>query len=308
MGPLILGVIVVVVLALVVLAAALHIVQQYERAVVFRFGRVTGEKGPGLVVIAPFVNVLRRVSFRIINAPACALVGAVMLVLTVVDRRLEGQPRPVGPRGDHQQGEDMTDLGPTIDPRCTVLLVMDYQSAALAAIDEPDALVARMAEAIAIFRSHGGHVGYVRVAFEDADYEAIPPTSGMGARVAAAGKAFHNSSPATAIHDDLAPQPGDLVVRKTRVGAFSTTDLGAQLRDHGITTLVLAGISTSGVVLSTVRDAYDRDYRVFVLADASADPDPEVHRFLTQKVFPRQADVITIAELKALLAAAGAAG
>jgi regulator of protease activity HflC (stomatin/prohibitin superfamily) len=69
MGPLILGVIVVVVLALVVLAAALHIVQQYERAVVFRFGRVTGEKGPGLVAIVPFVNVLRKVSFRIVTMP-----------------------------------------------------------------------------------------------------------------------------------------------------------------------------------------------------------------------------------------------
>jgi regulator of protease activity HflC (stomatin/prohibitin superfamily) len=65
MGALIIGVIVVVVLASVVLVAALHIVQQYERAVVFRFGRVTGEKGPGLAAIVPFINVLRKVSFRV---------------------------------------------------------------------------------------------------------------------------------------------------------------------------------------------------------------------------------------------------
>jgi regulator of protease activity HflC (stomatin/prohibitin superfamily) len=69
MAALIIGVIVVVVLAVIVLAAALHIVQQYERAVVFRFGRVTGEKGPGLVAIMPFINVLRKVSFRIVTMP-----------------------------------------------------------------------------------------------------------------------------------------------------------------------------------------------------------------------------------------------
>jgi regulator of protease activity HflC (stomatin/prohibitin superfamily) len=69
MAALIIGVIVVVVLAVIALAAALHNVQQYERAVVFRFGRVTGEKGPGLVAIMPFINVLRKVSFRIVTMP-----------------------------------------------------------------------------------------------------------------------------------------------------------------------------------------------------------------------------------------------
>ena len=92
-------------------------------------------------------------------------------------------------------------------------------------------------------------------------------------------------------------------MRKTRVGAFSTTDLDQQLRDRGIDTLILAGISTSGVVLSTVRDAADRDYRVYVLEDASADPDPEVHDLLIRKIFPRQAYVISIAELSNLLTA-----
>ena len=53
----------------------------------------------------------------------------------------------------------------------------------------------------------------------------------------------------------------------------------------------------------TVRNASDRDYRVFVLADASADRDPEVHDFLTGKIFPAQARVITVADLDALLSA-----
>lgn len=194
----------------------------------------------------------------------------------------------------------MTDATSTIDPRHTALLVMDYQPGILERLEEPEALLARASDAIDVVRRHGGHVGYVRVAFEDADYQSIPSTSTM-ARVAAAGRAFHADSPTTAIHQDIAPQAGDIVVRKTRVGALSTTDLDEQLRRRGITTLILAGISTSGVVLSTVRDAADRDYQVLVLSDATADPEPGVHKFLTEKIFPRQARVITTAELEELL-------
>jgi nicotinamidase-related amidase len=125
----------------------------------------------------------------------------------------------------------------------------------------------------------------------------------MGQRIAASGSAFRDDSPTTAVHERLTPNDGDIVVRKTRVGAFSTTDLDARLREHNIDTLILAGISTSGVVLSTVRDASDRDYRVLVLADATADREPDVHAFLIERIFPRQAEVITTARLADVLSA-----
>ncbi|HUA03839.1 MAG TPA: cysteine hydrolase [Solirubrobacteraceae bacterium] len=188
-----------------------------------------------------------------------------------------------------------------IDPQRAALLVMDYQNGVVDMLDEPDDLLSRAADAIATVRGAGGQVGYVRVAFEDADLAAFPPTSGMGKRVAARGQALHNDSPNTAVHERVAPEPGDIIVRKVRVGAFSTTDLDAQLRERGVDTLILAGISTSGVTLSTVRDASDRDYRVLVLSDATADPDPEIHAFLIERIFPRQADVIAVAELDGLL-------
>jgi regulator of protease activity HflC (stomatin/prohibitin superfamily) len=69
MAGLIVAIVAVVVVALILLALTLHIVQQYERGVVFRFGRVIGEKDPGLAVIVPFMNVLRKVSFRIVTRP-----------------------------------------------------------------------------------------------------------------------------------------------------------------------------------------------------------------------------------------------
>jgi regulator of protease activity HflC (stomatin/prohibitin superfamily) len=69
MTGLIVGIVALAVVALILLALALHIVQQYEKGVVFRFGRVIGEKDPGLVAIVPFMNVLRKVSFRIVTRP-----------------------------------------------------------------------------------------------------------------------------------------------------------------------------------------------------------------------------------------------
>ena len=64
----------------------------------------------------------------------------------------------------------------------------------------------------------------------------------------------------------------------------------------GADALVLAGIATSGVVLSTLRQAADLDYRLTVLSDGCLDSDPEVHRVLTAAVFPKQADVLTVGD------------
>jgi nicotinamidase-related amidase len=195
----------------------------------------------------------------------------------------------------------MNETIPAIDPAHSALLVMDYQAAIVGSIPESDELLARVAAAISTARDCGVQIGYVRVALDDADYAAIPDTNKRFTE-AAASRRLHAEAPELAIHGAVAPEPGDLLVRKTRVGAFSTTDLDQQLRDRHIDTLILAGISTSGVVLSTVRDAADRDYRLYVLKDGCFDRDYDVHDLLMQKVFPRQADVISVADLSRLLA------
>jgi regulator of protease activity HflC (stomatin/prohibitin superfamily) len=69
MGTFITVVIVVVILVLLVLALSVRIVQQYEQGVLFRLGRVIGTRAPGLHLIIPFVDVLRRVSLRIVTMP-----------------------------------------------------------------------------------------------------------------------------------------------------------------------------------------------------------------------------------------------
>jgi nicotinamidase-related amidase len=121
----------------------------------------------------------------------------------------------------------------------------------------------------------------------------------MGRRVGreAAQTTFHVDAPATQVHDQIAPRDGEIVVRKTRVGPFGTTDLDEQLRSRAIDTLILAGISTSGVTLLVVRDGHDRDHRLIVVSDLCADPEPDLHAFLTERIFPRQAEVVTWDEL-----------
>jgi nicotinamidase-related amidase len=176
---------------------------------------------------------------------------------------------------------------------------MDYQNGIFERVENGDELLSGARDAIALVRDQGGTIGYVRVGFADGE----TPGGTMGRRIGreAAMTAFHADAPATQVHDDIAPQDGDIVVRKTRVGPFGTTDLHQQLQAKGIDTLILAGISTSGVVLSTVRDGSDRDYRLIVLSDLCADPEADVHAFLVERIFPRQAEVITSAELDGLL-------
>jgi nicotinamidase-related amidase len=178
----------------------------------------------------------------------------------------------------------------------TALLLMDFQPAILAGISDKETLLARAHAALSWARSTNVQVVHVRVAFTPDDFTAIPIHNKAFTAVAS-NKFLADGSPECAIHESIDVQKDDIVVRKTRFGAFSTTDLDSALRSQGIDTLVVAGISTSGVVLSTLRHAADEDFRLYILADATADPDPEVHRVLTEKVFPHQADVINTDDL-----------
>jgi len=95
-----------------------------------------------------------------------------------------------------------------------------------------------------------------------------------------------------AIHPALGPKADDIVVVKHRISAFAGTDFDMILRAREIDTVVLLGISTSGVVLSTLLEACDADYRVVVIEDCCADLDLELHSALMGRLFPQRADVM----------------
>jgi len=169
---------------------------------------------------------------------------------------------------------------------------MDVQRAVVDRYPDPGYLP-RLREAIGAARVGGLPVIYVVVGFRPGHPEISPRNkmfSGLPGRVAV------GSEQAMQIHPDVAPEPGDIVVTKRRVSAFAGSDLDVVLRAAEIDHLLLTGIATSGVVLSTVRQAADLDFGLTVLADGCLDADPEVHRVLTEKVFPRQAEVTTVAD------------
>jgi nicotinamidase-related amidase len=169
----------------------------------------------------------------------------------------------------------------------TVLLVMDFQHGVVERFAD-SAVLDAASRAVKAARASGIPVLFVRVAFRPG-YPEAAESNAVFASLAQSGDAMTQDHPATQVHAALEPRPDEPVVLKRRVSAFSGSDLDVLLRAAGADTLVLAGIATSGVVLSTLRQAADLDYRLVVLADACADRDPEVHRVLTEKVFPRQA-------------------
>ncbi len=111
------------------------------------------------------------------------------------------------------------------------------------------------------------------------------------------------SDPIQVIHEAVRPIEGEVVAGKHRVNAMFGTDLEMSLRANNIETLVMLGYATSGVVLSTTRYASDADFRLIIVEDCCSDQDPEVHDFLTQRIFPRQADVVQSADVIQALSA-----
>jgi nicotinamidase-related amidase len=178
---------------------------------------------------------------------------------------------------------------------------MDYQLAWIATLSDPDPLLARAAKAISIARQRRVRVAYTFVAFTPADYPAVSKNNIIFTQLTSKPGALDEGSKRMAIDARVAPRREDKVVRKTRVGAFARTDLDSWLRDLSIDTLILTGISTSGVVLSTVCDAADRDYRLVVVSDACADTVPQIQDTLMNKVFPQRAQIVTVADLPGLL-------
>ncbi len=168
---------------------------------------------------------------------------------------------------------------------------MDVQGPILGGLANKEEYLKRVQTAVDAAHAKNIPVIYVVVGFRSGTPEFNPSNKGLRT-MRDAGMVDSLIDPAPA----LPLAEADTLVIKRRVSAFSGSDLEVILRSKSISRLVLAGISTSGVVLSTLREAVDKDYALTVLSDLCADRDNEVHRVLTEKVFPRHADVVSSAE------------
>ncbi|MDR4949724.1 cysteine hydrolase [Neobacillus cucumis] len=174
----------------------------------------------------------------------------------------------------------------------TALLVMDLQNGIVSRFGENIEILQPFQKAVEAARQNNIPVFFVRVGFS----EGYPEVSSQNKAFSAISKygGMTITDLATQIHKSVEPKPNEPVIMKYRVSAFAGSNLEIILRSQQIDTLVLTGISTSGVVLSTLREAADKDFSITVLSDACLDPDPEVHHVLIEKVFPRQAEVQTV--------------
>jgi len=171
------------------------------------------------------------------------------------------------------------------------LLVMDMQVGIVTRYAQTGDFLAPVSTAITAARAASIPVIYVAVAFRPG-YPEISPRNKSFSVIKQQQSSLSVPTITAEIHPAIAPLPTDVLVTKRRVSAFSGSDLAVVLRAQDISHLVLCGIATSGVVLSTLREAADRDYQLTVLADCCFDNDEEVQRVLLTKVFPRQAEVI----------------
>jgi nicotinamidase-related amidase len=185
----------------------------------------------------------------------------------------------------------------SFDSTRTAVLSMDLQTTIVSIYtkDQPD-LVTRAAAVLEKARDRGLGVFHVQVGFR-AGLPEISPRNLLFSGIK--NSVQHQQvfqGPGGAIHPAVAPQGEDIVITKHRISAFAGTDLDMILRAKEIETLMVFGIATSGVVLATLLQAVDSDYRLIVVKDCCADADPEVHRCLVEKIFPRLASVVTSKE------------
>lgn len=174
-----------------------------------------------------------------------------------------------------------------IDPKSSALLVMDCQVNIVSSLvpSEREKVLTNLAKAIGAARRAGIPVIYVVVQFREG-YPEISPRNILFSGIKEAGR-LQEAAPDARICEEIGPQPGEVIVTKKRISAFTGSDLEVVLRSKGIDTLVLTGVSSLGVVESTARFAFDQDYRLFVLGDCCSDRDPEANEIAITRLLPR---------------------
>jgi nicotinamidase-related amidase len=187
-------------------------------------------------------------------------------------------------------------------PAHTAVIAMDCQTGVVAFYAKPpEPFVARCSSVLQAARKAGMAVMHVKVGFRPGLPEVTTRNRLFAAIKASPQRQQLFEGASGAIHPALGPEPDEIVVTKHRIRAFPGSDLQMVLRVKEIDTLVLFGITTSGVVLSTLLEACDADYRTVVITDCCADSDAELHRALVERLFPMRGEVTTAAEfLKAL--------
>jgi len=189
----------------------------------------------------------------------------------------------------------------TLTPERTAVIVVDMQNAFaskggmfdLAGLNVSGAPAAIEANRrlLAACRSHGVRVVYLQMSYRADLADAGDSTSPnyhkelgivmMRRRPELRGKLLVDGTWDWQIVDELTPEPGDRIVRKSRYSGFCGTDLEDYLRSQGIRHLLFTGISTNVCVESTARDAFFAEFWPILVEDAMNHSGPDFNRQAT---------------------------
>jgi len=183
----------------------------------------------------------------------------------------------------------------SIDPRTSALLVLHWQNELVkpgGAVDTPfPAILAaagttqRMQDALRAGREHGVLVVFVNACHRKG-YPEVPPDPPPLAAGLVKSNAFIKETWGARVIDELEPLEDEIEIANFSTSAFIYNELDLILRNRGIKTVVLAGLATNWVVESTARDAFNRGYAVWTLADCCNSPDKEAHDYCVRKTLP----------------------
>jgi nicotinamidase-related amidase len=183
-------------------------------------------------------------------------------------------------------------------PAHTAVVSMDCQAGVVAIYtkDDKDSFLTRTADVLNHARATGMTIIHVRVGFRPGLPEVSSRNTLLGPIKSSTQHQKLFQEPLGDIPSIIAPKNGEIVITKHRISSFAGTDLAMILRANDIDTLVLYGIATSGVVLSTLLEAADADFRLVVVKDCCADLDPQLHDCLVNRFFPTRASVCSARE------------
>jgi maleamate amidohydrolase len=180
---------------------------------------------------------------------------------------------------------------PAIVPAQTALVVMHYQTDILGLFPAvAPTLLANTRQLCDAARAKGVGVYFANLRFSPG-YPEVSPLNRNGQGIKRLGLFVDDG-----IAPQLNPQANEPLIIAHRASVFFGTDLELRLSAQGVNTLIMVGIASTGVVLSSVAYASDADFRLYAVKDCCYDPDEVVHEHLFSTAFDTRTTVLSLAD------------
>ncbi|WP_223216858.1 isochorismatase family cysteine hydrolase [Paraburkholderia phenoliruptrix] len=186
---------------------------------------------------------------------------------------------------------------PPIVPAQTALVVMHYRTDILGLFPSvAPALLANTRKLCDAARAKGVRVCFANLRFGPG-YPEVSPRNKNGQGIKQLGRFIDDRTA-----PELGQRPDEPLIIAHRASVFFGTDLQTRLSSQGVDSLIMVGIASTGVVLSSVAYASDADFRLYTVKDCCYDPDLVVHEHLFATAFDTRTTVLSLGDALLLLA------